>query len=117
MLLKVRDAQKAVLGADSSRALLVAHARAAHAEAVKALGDAQLKRVVDEVVRRCVEYGVATTREQLRLMDLALVFGLDWQSAETSWLDAILSDRREPDATIRVRKAWRTALRRLASSL
>lgn len=113
-LLTIRDAQIAILSAETSRRLLAAHAREAHRGAAAALGATRLKQTVDAVVDRCGLYGVTTTREQLRLMDLAMTFGADWQRDDTAWLDEILRDRAEPDARLRVRKAWRAALRRLA---
>ena len=43
-----------------------------------------------------------------------MIFGADWQRPETAWLDAVLRDPAIADPRLRVRKAWRTALRRLA---
>ncbi|MBK8694217.1 MAG: hypothetical protein IPN17_18510 [Deltaproteobacteria bacterium] len=113
-MLKIRNSQLASLNALVSARLLLAHAQSAHADAAAALGAAKLRSAIDEVVRRCGEYGVAETADQLRLMDLAMIFGADWQRPETAWLDAVLRDPAIADPRLRVRKAWRTALRRLA---
>lgn len=114
-MLTIRPAQMNVLNAVASRKLLADRARAAHAAAAAALGDEGLRLAVDEVVRRCGEYGVETIGDRLRLMDLAMTFGADWQRAELARLDPILRDAAAvPDAALRVRKAWRAALRRLA---
>jgi len=113
-MLKIRAAQLYTLNAVVSPKLLLNHALTAHAGAAAALGAVKLKAAVAEVVRRCGEYGVDQTDDHLRLMDLAMIFGADWQRPETAWLDQGMRDATIPNATLRVRKVWRAALRRLA---
>jgi len=113
-MLTIRAAQVHALTAVVSPGLLLDHAQAAHSDAAAALGAAKLKAVGAEVVRRCGEYGVEQTDDQLRLMDLAMIFGADWQGPDAAWLDHGMRDATVPNAALRVRKVWRAALRRLA---
>ncbi len=112
-MLKIRTAQIHTLSAVVSHKLLLTHAETVHAGAASALGAVKLKAAVAEVVRRCGEYGVGQTDDQLRLMDLAMIFGADWQRPDVAWIDQGMRDPTITNATLRVRKVWRAALRRL----
>ena len=113
-MLVIRHDQMRALSIKASRTTLIEHARSVHAEAAAALGDPGLGALVTRVVEMCSEYGLESTADQVRLLDLAVVFGADWQLPELRWLDEGMRDPRMPDPTLRVRRAWRRALRHLA---
>jgi hypothetical protein len=47
-------------------------------------------------------------------MDLAMIFGADWGLPETAWLDQGMRDPTLAEPSLRLRKLWRRALRRLS---
>lgn len=112
MLMVIRPEQMRILASQASRSMLTAHAISAHDAA--AMGPAALAERVSAVIRLCEEYGVETTADQMKIMDLSLVFGADWRSPDCQWLDEGMRDPKVPDPSLRVGRLWRRALRRLA---
>lgn len=113
-MLTIRREQMRLLASEASRAILIEHACTAHAAAVAARGREALEETATAVIRLCERYGLRTNADAVRMMDLALVFGADWQRPELRWLDEGLRDSAVAEPGLRLRKVWRRALRRLA---
>lgn len=113
-MLTIRHAQLPALTRPLRQAALVRQARAAHAARAAALGPAALEAVADVVLQRCIDHRVEDLTDQLRMMDLAMAFGADWQQPDLAWIAQGLADPQMPDPTLRVRRLWRRALRQLA---
>ena len=111
----IRPEQLNALAMTSNRGLLTEHAWANHAAAAGVLGNAALRRTVDAVITRCIQYRLERTSDYLRVMDLVMVFGADWEDKELQWMDEGMRDTRIADPGLRLKKLWRQALRRLAA--
>ena len=112
MLLVIRPEQMRIMAANAMRSMLTEHAISAHDAA--AMDPAALEERVSAVVRLCDEYGVERTADQLKIMDLSLVFGADWRSPDCQWLAEGMRDPSVRDPSVRVGRLWRRALRRLS---
>lgn len=113
-MLTIRTAQFPPLTRPLRHAALVRQALGAHAARAAALGPAALDDLAEVVLQRCVEHRIEDPADQRRVMDLAMVFGVDWQQPGLAWIAQGLADPQLADPTLRVRRLWRRALRHLA---
>ena len=113
-MLTIRPEQMWALSSNASRSILLEHAKTAHAAAANSMGQRALEATATAAVALCIRYRMESTADQLRIMDLAMVFGPDWQLPHLQWLDEGMRNTAITDPGLRLRKVWRQALRRIA---
>ena len=118
-MLNIRANQMAALNLDGllrNSATIVEHGNRFHSARCEALGRGALEEFVRDVITRGASYGIDTMQDMLAFFDLAMVFGLDWSTAETRWLHNGMSDRTYTDMTGRLKGLRRKAIYRLEAA-
>ena len=112
----IRDAQMKALDLAARLSNLqpyIDHVRECHPEAVKAIGEPRLPAHVSAALNKAFEYGIETTPDYFRFLDLAVVFGVDWTKDDLKWMDEEMSDQSVPEPSARLDKLFLHAMYKL----
>jgi hypothetical protein len=112
-VLIIRAAQMKVLDLAARLSNLqpyVDHVRQCHPEAAEKIGEVDLPAYLASALTRAFDYGIETTPDYFRFLDLAVLFGLDWSREDLKWMPECLSDQSLPNASARMDKLYLTAM-------
>ena len=94
----------------------VDHAKQFHGPRSDQLGDEALSLLVRKAVVTATHYGLESSRDICRFLDLVMTFGLNWEAEDLRWMHERMVDEAIADPPARLGRLRREVLYRLETA-